>query len=314
MWLIKYVAFVTTSPDPLFAHKVANRWFHNRTLIIGDAAHVFPPFGGQGIAAGLRDALALSWRLRLLLKLPGAPASRLLHGWQNEQRQRVDEAARMTMRNASLTVERSWLRAWLARLVMHVVALVPGLHGWVSRQRLRDAAVLKRCEDGFFVAARGGGARVSQIWVRPYCGDPVLSDEVFFRRAGSLAVVVLLNGQKQLEKEVEEVEGLLGRAAVEEELVSMSAVTFLMRTGRRRLAVERKDAERHGVYLPCPKDELIRAGVEPIEGYDERSFERRLGSKAKYVIVRPDCFVHSVADTAEEFLKNLSHVQEALSR
>lgn len=39
-----------------FTHKVVNRWFHKKTVLIGDAAHVFSPFGGQGIASGIRDA------------------------------------------------------------------------------------------------------------------------------------------------------------------------------------------------------------------------------------------------------------------
>ena len=54
-----------------FVQKVAGpTWHHNRTIIIGDAAHVFPPFGGQGIASGVKDAVGLSWRLAILTKLP----------------------------------------------------------------------------------------------------------------------------------------------------------------------------------------------------------------------------------------------------
>ena len=52
-----------------FTHKVVNRWFDNRTILIGDAAHVFPPFGGQGIACGIRDAEELSWRIAILASL-----------------------------------------------------------------------------------------------------------------------------------------------------------------------------------------------------------------------------------------------------
>ena len=43
-----------------FCQKVVNKWFHKRTVLIGDAAHVFPPFGGQGIACGIRDQML--WR------------------------------------------------------------------------------------------------------------------------------------------------------------------------------------------------------------------------------------------------------------
>ena len=39
-----------------FTHKMVNRWFKGRTILIGNAAHVFPPCGRQGIACGVADS------------------------------------------------------------------------------------------------------------------------------------------------------------------------------------------------------------------------------------------------------------------
>src|SRR4029453_12486474 len=46
-----------------FRAQLADRWRDRNVLLLGDAAHLTPPFIGQGLGAGVRDAMNLSWKI-----------------------------------------------------------------------------------------------------------------------------------------------------------------------------------------------------------------------------------------------------------
>jgi hypothetical protein len=71
-----------------FRARWATRWHEGRILLAGDAAHQTPPFAGQGMCAGLRDAANLAWKLDYALGHPEAAA--LLETYDTE---RIPQAA-----------------------------------------------------------------------------------------------------------------------------------------------------------------------------------------------------------------------------
>jgi 3-(3-hydroxy-phenyl)propionate hydroxylase len=51
-----------------FRAQIADRWRDRNVFVLGDAAHLTPPFIGQGLCAGVRDAMNLSWKLAGVLR------------------------------------------------------------------------------------------------------------------------------------------------------------------------------------------------------------------------------------------------------
>lgn len=78
-----------------FQARWVDRWREGRLILAGDAAHQMPPFAGQGMCSGIRDAINLAWKLDLVLEGRAEPG--LLDTYTSERSEHVQHAIGMSM-------------------------------------------------------------------------------------------------------------------------------------------------------------------------------------------------------------------------
>ncbi len=74
---------------------VADKWHLDNVFLAGDAAHQMPPFMGQGMCSGIRDASNLAWKLKTLIK-EGA-GEKILESYEEERRPHVEDCIKLSV-------------------------------------------------------------------------------------------------------------------------------------------------------------------------------------------------------------------------
>jgi 3-(3-hydroxy-phenyl)propionate hydroxylase len=169
----------------IYSHhvRVADRWRVGRVFLAGDAAHAMPPWIGQGMSAGVRDAANLCWKLAAVLK--GQAPESLLDSYQAERKPHVTEVTRRACRAGWIITQRNPVIAFLRNHVMRTLLRVPPLSARLEKLTWIPCA---RYREGFFAVGsrRAAGWQIPQPWVTDTKGARVRLDDVL---GGQWAIV-----------------------------------------------------------------------------------------------------------------------------
>ncbi len=95
-WLNEKEAYLERKAIYIFQSAIARKWRKGRIFIAGDAAHLMPPFMGQGMCVGIRDASNLAWKISWCIN--NKHDEKFLDTYQTERFSNAKEYIETTMR------------------------------------------------------------------------------------------------------------------------------------------------------------------------------------------------------------------------
>ena len=147
-----------------FRAQVANSWRRNNMFILGDAAHLTPPFIGQGLCAGLRDAMNLAWKLAGVVN--GWLPESVLDTYEQERIPHVRYMIRFALAMGTAMTAGGEAGDLLRRMVVPRLHLIPGV-----REKIVDSTTPALHTSELVLKSRGRRQLAGGL-----CPNPVLRD------------------------------------------------------------------------------------------------------------------------------------------
>ncbi|MBI3939577.1 MAG: bifunctional 3-(3-hydroxy-phenyl)propionate/3-hydroxycinnamic acid hydroxylase [Acidobacteria bacterium] len=249
-----------------FHARLASRWSQGRVFLAGDAAHLTPPFAGQGMNSGMRDAHNLAWKLAAVERGRAGPG--LLDSYECERRGHVWQMIQLALRMGRVMSPRSRLSGLLMRSGFLALQLCPAARDYITQMKYKPKPQFR---SGFVVADNRGGRKAlvgrlfPQPWVRTPSGRRMQLDQVLGNRFV-----------------------LLARTARPDLAFASAGQAVWEQLGACRLAV-----------MPAPAGAAAAPGVTTVFEEDD-AFEKVLADHADcLLLLRPDHYVCACIRRAE---------------
>ena len=160
-----------------FHAREAKSFSKGRCFLAGDAAHITPPFAGQGLVAGLRDVANLAWKLAWVVR--GQADAGILDSYDAERRPHAKKIINLARLLGALVMPSNRAVAFALHGLIRAIRVLPAGRALFDDLKIKpentfDAGLFWRNRRNERLRA---GSTLPQGWVRPAGGSPVLSDD-----------------------------------------------------------------------------------------------------------------------------------------
>ena len=104
-------------------------------FLAGDAAHLMPPFAGQGMNSGVRDAHNIAWKLASVAKGQAGPG--LLDSYETERREHAAKMIDLSRMIGRVIMPTSRMQAALRDAFFRLIGLSPAVRDWFVQMRFK---------------------------------------------------------------------------------------------------------------------------------------------------------------------------------
>ncbi|WP_046773702.1 bifunctional 3-(3-hydroxy-phenyl)propionate/3-hydroxycinnamic acid hydroxylase, partial [Streptomyces scabiei] len=142
---------------------LADRLREDRCFLLGDAAHMMPPFAGQGLNSGIRDAANLCWKIAEVVA--GRAGDTLLDTYDTERRPHARAVIDLSVRLGRIVMTTSRPRALLRDALVRTATHIPPARRYLTEMRYRPDTRLR--VGAVLPADRAGGELVGTMLPQP---------------------------------------------------------------------------------------------------------------------------------------------------
>ena len=145
--------------------RTAERFSDRRVFLVGDAAHLQPPFFGQGMNSGIRDATNLAWKLAFVLT--GRAAETVLASYDTERREHAQTMVSFATRIGQMYSPKTLYTERARDLLFRGVQRIPGARDYILQMKYKP---MPRYVDGVVVPYAGphADAAVGRMFTQPW--------------------------------------------------------------------------------------------------------------------------------------------------